>query len=41
MEDLKNKKIGAWLGGNGQRTLENLDKEKELKLNKNITMVLL
>ncbi|PUU94487.1 transporter substrate-binding domain-containing protein [Halanaerobium sp.] len=34
MEDLKNKKIGAWLGGNGQRTLENLDKEKELKLNK-------
>ncbi|ADL13773.1 transporter substrate-binding domain-containing protein [Acetohalobium arabaticum] len=32
-EDLKGKKVGAWLGGNGERTLEKLNKKRNLNLN--------
>nr|WP_293663840.1 transporter substrate-binding domain-containing protein [Tepidibacter sp.] len=32
MEDLKGKKVGAWLGGNGEKTLRALNEEYKLDL---------
>ncbi len=32
MEDLKGKKVGCWLGGNGERTLRDINEKKSLDL---------
>lgn len=33
LEDVKNSKVGVWLGGNGERTLRKLNKKMNLNLN--------